>query len=124
MAVKKSVKKEDEKNNKLEELTAIKTLKAQHLVILTGTPIENSIDDIWSHFMLLMPEMKTLYALLSKQCQSKRDEAFLEMSRKFLKPFILRRTKQEVLKDLPELIEKTIYIEYFSHTLCQTFLGI
>ena len=52
-----------------------------------------------------MPEMKSIYALLSKQCQSKGNEAFLEMSRKFLKPFILRRTKQEVLHDLPELIE-------------------
>lgn len=102
------------KNRDTQKYKAIKTLKAQHHIILTGTPIENSIDDIWSHFMLLMPEMKTLYALLSKQCQSKSDEAFLEMSRKFLKPFILRRTKQEVLKDLPELIEKTIYIEMSS----------
>lgn len=58
-----------------------------------------------------MPEMQYLYAMLSKQCQSKGDEAFLEMSRKFLKPFILRRSKREVLQDLPELIEKTIYIE-------------
>lgn len=99
------------KNRDTKKYKAIKTLKAQHYVILTGTPIENSIDDIWSHFMLLMPEMKTLYALLSKQCQSKGDEALLEMSRKFLKPFILRRTKQEVLKDLPELIEKTVYVE-------------
>lgn len=102
------------KNRDTQKYKAIKTLKAQHHIILTGTPIENSIDDIWSHFMLLIPEMKTLYALLSKQCQSKSDEAFLEMSRKFLKPFILRRTKQEVLKDLPELIEKTIYIEMSS----------
>lgn len=102
------------KNRDTKKYKAIKTLKAQHHIILTGTPIENSIDDIWSHFMLLMPEMKTLYALLSKQCQSKSDEAFLEMSRKFLKPFILRRTKQDVLKDLPELIEKTIYIEMSS----------
>ena len=102
------------KNRDTKKYKAIKTLKAQHHIILTGTPIENSIDDIWSHFMLLMPEMKTLYALLSKQCQSKSDEAFLEMSRKFLKPFILRRTKQDVLRDLPELIEKTIYIEMSS----------
>lgn len=102
------------KNRDTQKYKAIKTLKAQHHIILTGTPIENSIDDIWSHFMLLMPEMQTLYALLNKQCQSKSDEAFLEMSRKFLKPFILRRTKQEVLKDLPELIEKTIYIEMSS----------
>lgn len=103
------------KNRDTKKYKAIKTLKAQHHVILTGTPIENSIDDIWTHFLLLMPEMKTLYTLLSKQCQSKGDEAFLEMSRKFLKPFILRRTKQEVLKDLPELIEKTVYVE-ISHT--------
>lgn len=99
------------KNRDTKKYKAIKTLKAHHHIILTGTPIENSIDDIWSHFMLLMPEMKSIYALLSKQCQSMGNEAFLEMSRKFLKPFILRRTKQDVLHDLPELIEKTVYIE-------------
>lgn len=99
------------KNRDTKKYKAIKNLRAQHHIILTGTPIENSIDDIWSHFMLLMPEMQYLYAMLSKQCQSKGDEAFLEMSRKFLKPFILRRSKREVLQDLPELIEKTIYIE-------------
>ena len=99
------------KNRETQKYKAIKTLKSLHHIILTGTPIENSIDDIWSHFMLLMPEMQYLYAMLSKQCQSKGDEAFLEMSRKFLKSFILRRSKREVLQDLPELIEKTIYIE-------------
>lgn len=99
------------KNRDTQKYKAIKTLKAQHHIILTGTPIENSIDDIWSHFMILMPEMKALYAFLSKRCQSKNDEAFLELSRKFLKPFILRRTKEEVLKDLPELTEKTVYVE-------------
>lgn len=99
------------KNRETKKYRSIKTLKAEHHIILTGTPIENSIDDIWSHFMLLMPEMKSLYMLLRKQCQSRKDEAFLEMSRKFLRPFILRRTKREVLKDLPELIEKTVYVE-------------
>lgn len=99
------------KNRDTQKYHAIKTLRARHHIILTGTPIENSIDDIWSHFMLLMPEMKSLYVLLSKQCQSKNDESFLELSRKFLKPFILRRTKQEVLKTLPDLIEKTVYVE-------------
>lgn len=98
------------KNRDTQKYKAIKTLKAQQHIILTGTPIENSIDDIWSHFMILMPGMKALYASLSKRCQSRSDEAFLELSRKFLKPFILRRTKQEVLRDLPELIEKTIYV--------------
>ena len=98
------------KNRDTQKYKAIKTLNAQHHIILTGTPIENSIDDIWSHFMILMPEMKALYAFMCKQCQSKSDDSFLELSRKFLKPFILRRTKEEVLKDLPELIEKTIYV--------------
>lgn len=99
------------KNRDTQKYKAIKTLRGQHKIILTGTPIENSIDDIWSHFMILMPEMKILYASLSKRCQSKTDDAFTELSRKFLKPFILRRTKQEVLKDLPQMIEKTIYVE-------------
>lgn len=99
------------KNRDTQKYKAIKTLKGQHHIILTGTPIENSIDDIWSHFLILMPEMKMLYASLTKRCQSKSDEAFLELSRKFLKPFVLRRTKEEVLKDLPELIEKTVYVE-------------
>jgi len=98
------------KNRDTQKYKAIKTLNALHHIILTGTPIENSIDDIWSHFMILMPEMKALYAFMCKRCQSKSDEAFLELSRKFLKPFILRRTKEEVLKDLPELIEKTNYV--------------
>lgn len=99
------------KNRDTQKYQAIKTLKACHHIILTGTPIENSIDDIWSHFMLLMPEMRSLYTLLNRQCQSKSEEPFLEMSRKFLRPFVLRRTKQEVLKTLPDMIEKTVYVE-------------
>ena len=102
------------KNRETQKYKAIKTLKSLHHIILTGTPIENSIDDIWSHFMILMPGMKTLYTSLNKRCQSKTDESFLELSRKFLKPFILRRTKLEVLKDLPKLIEKTVYVEMSS----------
>lgn len=99
------------KNRETKKYQAIKTLKSLQRILLTGTPIENSIDDIWSHFMILIPEMKSLYVSLSRQCKAKTDEGFLELSRKFLKPFILRRTKQEVLRDLPSLIEKTIYIE-------------
>lgn len=102
------------KNRETQKYKAIKALKSLHHIILTGTPIENSIDDIWSHFMILMPEIKTLYTSLNKRCQSKTDKPFLELSRKFLKPFILRRTKQEVLKDLPKLIEKTVYVEMSS----------
>lgn len=102
------------KNRETQKYKAIRALKSLHHIILTGTPIENSIDDIWSHFMILMPEIKTLYTSLNKRCQSKTDKSFLELSRKFLKPFILRRTKQEVLKDLPKLIEKTVYVEMSS----------
>lgn len=102
------------KNRETQKYKAIKALKSLHHIILTGTPIENSIDDIWSHFMILMPEIKTLYTSLNKRCLSKTDKSFLELSRKFLKPFILRRTKQEVLKDLPKLIEKTVYVEMSS----------
>ncbi len=99
------------KNRQTKKYQAISKLKCKHKIILTGTPIENSIDELWSHFMMLMPQLKSLYkALRSKDIQSN-PEAYVSLTSRFLKPFILRRTKLEVLSDLPEKIEKTVYIE-------------
>ncbi len=99
------------KNRQTKKYHAISKLKCKHKIILTGTPIENSIDELWSHFMLLMPQLKGLYKILrSKELQSN-TEAYVSLTSRFLKPFILRRTKDEVLTDLPEKTEKTVYIE-------------
>ncbi len=98
------------KNRDTKKYQAIKKLTACHRIILTGTPIENSINDIWSHFMILMPPMRGIFKTITKEKVSLDSPEFVELSKKFMQPFILRRTKQQVLKDLPARIEKNVYI--------------
>lgn len=99
------------KNRQTQKYQAISKLKSKHKIILTGTPIENSIDDLWSHFIMLIPRTNILYKILHKRDISNNNEAYTILTGKLLKPFILRRTKKDVLFDLPEKTEKTIYIE-------------
>lgn len=99
------------KNRETKKYKSIAQLKYKHKIILTGTPIENTIEDMWSHFLMLNPEMKSMYSELQKRGLSSSPEAYVLWSGKLLKPFILRRTKEEVLKDLPEKMEKTVYVE-------------
>lgn len=99
------------KNRQTKKYQAISQLHCKHKIILTGTPIENSIDELWSHFMMLMPTMQSLYHRLHTLGVQTVPEVYVTLSSKFLKPFILRREKQMVLQDLPERIEKTVYIE-------------
>ena len=99
------------KNRQTKKYQAISQLHCQHKIILTGTPIENSIDELWSHFMMLMPPMQGLYQRLHAIGVASVPEVYVSLSSKLLKPFILRRVKQQVLTDLPEQTEKTIYVE-------------
>lgn len=99
------------KNRQTKKYQAISQLQCNHKIILTGTPIENSIDELWSHFMMLMPQMTGIYNRLHTLGISAAHEVYIALSSKFLKPFILRRVKQAVLQDLPERMEKTVYIE-------------
>ena len=99
------------KNRQTKKYQAINQLSCQHKIILTGTPIENSIDELWSHFMMLMPPLQSLYHKLQRMGVPAVHEVYVNLTGKLLKPFILRRVKQSVLTDLPERIEKTIYIE-------------
>ena len=99
------------KNRQTKKYQAISQLHSKHKIILTGTPIENSIDELWSHFIMLMPPMQSLYHHLHALGIQAVPEVYTTLSSKFLKPFILRREKQMVLQDLPDRIEKTVYIE-------------
>lgn len=99
------------KNRRTKKYQAIKELSSYHRIILTGTPIENSIDEIWSHFIILMPQMQSLYDRLQEIAAGSSREAYIALTAKFLKPFILRREKQSVLSDLPDLTEKIVYVE-------------
>lgn len=99
------------KNRQTKKYHAISQLNCKHMIILTGTPIENCIDELWSHFMMLIPPMQSLYRRLYQLGVQSHPDIYLSITGKLLKPFILRREKKAVLLDLPERIEKTIYIE-------------
>lgn len=99
------------KNRQTKKYQAISQLHCLHKIILTGTPIENSIDELWSHFMMLMPPMQGLYRRLQALGVPSIPEVYVGLSSKLLRPFILRREKAAVLRDLPERTEKTIYVE-------------
>lgn len=87
-------------------------LNSNFRLLLTGTPIENHLGEIWSHFRFLMPELlgeeKNFYA--DVQAGSS-DLRYLQKIKKKIRPFVLRRRKNEVAKDLPECIEQTLWIE-------------
>lgn len=89
------------KNTNTKTFQAIKKVKATHRFALSGTPIENRIDEIWSLFHLIMPELLPSF----KKFQQLDKEEINHL----IRPFILRRTKSEVLTELPEKIETTIY---------------
>ncbi|CAL1356659.1 unnamed protein product [Linum trigynum] len=114
------------KNAKSKITAAVKQLKAQHRLILSGTPIQNNIMDLWSLFDFLMPGFlgterqfqatygKPLLAARDAKCSAKDAEAgalAMEALHKQVMPFLLRRTKDEVLSDLPEKIIQDRYCD-------------
>lgn len=100
------------KNQNALKSAAIKQIDAELRFALTGTPIENGLADLWSIFDYLMPgylsnyhHFKTRYETLIME----EDEETLIQLKKRVQPFILRRTKQDVLTELPEKIEEVYY---------------
>lgn len=103
------------KNVNAQTTKAIMLLNAKHRIALSGTPIENNLSELYSLFRFLNPSMfgtmeefNNYYAI---PIQKENDKDAIEELKKKVYPFILRRIKKEVLKDLPDKIEKTMYIE-------------
>ena len=103
------------KNSESKTYKTITTIRSQHRIVLTGTPIENSLSDLWAQMNFLNK------GLLGSKNYFK-EEFILPIERdnlpdaserlhKLIRPFILRRTKEEVAKDLPSLTEETIVVE-------------
>jgi superfamily II DNA or RNA helicase len=86
-------------------------LKAEHRLILTGTPIENRLLDLWSLMCFAMPGVLGDKKYFSKHFDKRRDEAASLRLAARLKPFLLRRTKKEVAQDLPDKTEETLFCE-------------
>lgn len=86
-------------------------LKAKQRLILSGTPIENRLMDLWSLMRFAMPRLLGPQAAFSANYNLTKNPDALKGLRKRIQPFMLRRLKSEVAKDLPDRIEKEIYCE-------------
>jgi len=101
------------KNAATETAKAARLLKGRYRLALSGTPIENHLGELWSLFEFLNPGMlgsSSVFQFSTNGTQKPDEESRAMMSR-VLHPFILRRTKQQVAKELPEKLEQTIYCE-------------
>ena len=103
------------KNYQAKMTIALKEINSHTKLALTGTPLENSITELWSIFDFLMPgylnSVKKFHEKYHISDVTKEDLEKLESLNYQIKPFILRRKKNEVSKDLPEKIENTIYLD-------------
>ncbi|XP_017083593.2 TATA-binding protein-associated factor 172 [Drosophila eugracilis] len=114
------------KNGKTKSSKAIKRLKANHRLILSGTPIQNNVLELWSLFDFLMPGFlgtekqfvqrfsRPILASRDAKSSAKEQEAgvlAMEALHRQVLPFLLRRVKEDVLKDLPPKITQDLLCE-------------
>lgn len=101
------------KNSKI--FKAINKINTAHKMALSGTPIENSLDDLWSQMQFINPDILGTYTFFVENfkipIEKKQDENSLSEIKNLIQPYILRRTKEQVLKDLPELTEQIYYCD-------------
>lgn len=101
------------KNYTTQAAKSVKALKCAQRFALTGTPIENSLSELWSIFDFLMPGIlnsnKRFRDNYEQPITSNQDERASTRLKKMIRPYILRRVKSQVLKELPDKIEKVVY---------------
>jgi len=98
------------KNAASQAAKACRLLKARHRLAVTGTPVENHIGELWSIFEFLNPGQLGSATRLKKFLAGGRGNA-ADIVARAVRPYLLRRTKAQVLSDLPEKTEQTIFCE-------------
>ncbi|MDR0892863.1 MAG: DEAD/DEAH box helicase [Mediterranea sp.] len=89
-------------------------LQGRHKLVLTGTPIENSLKDLWAQFRFIQPDLLGTEAEFQQKFITPIRQGNLRMEkrlRQLTAPFILRRSKREVAPELPPLTEERVYCE-------------
>lgn len=98
------------KNSKSKAYKALLQLESSHKLVLTGTPIENSLTDLWSQMNFvndgLLGNLNFFNEEFVVPIERYKDETKEEKLQELIKPFILRRTKEKVAKDLPPVTEQ------------------
>ena len=103
------------KNARSVSFQSVKQLQAAQRIVLTGTPVENSLADLWAQLTFLQPGLLGSFKFFRQEfvlpIEQQQDVQKLEKLRKIIQPFILRRTKEEVAPELPELTRSVHYCE-------------
>ena len=100
------------KNRTTRNAKSVKALNARHRLILTGTPVENSLDELWSLFDFLMPGLLSSYdRFVEKYIRVPRQshKECMEALKRKVSPFVLRRMKKDVLAELPPVSEMVYF---------------
>lgn len=103
------------KNHQSQNAKSVKKINAESYFALTGTPIENSLTELWSIFDFIMPSYLLNHSKFLKKFErpivKNRDNNALKELSRYIRPFILRRIKKDVLKELPDKIENKITVQ-------------
>jgi non-specific serine/threonine protein kinase len=103
------------KNPLAKSAKAARLLNAEHRLVMTGTPVENNTFELWSQFAFLNPgllgNMEYFRREFANPIESAGDEKSIELLRKLVFPFILRRTKEQVALELPPRTERIVYTD-------------
>jgi len=101
------------KNHNTQAARAVKMVNADFKLALTGTPMENRLSELWSIFDYLMPGFLYSYQRFREELElpivQDNSENEIKRLQKMIRPFVLRRLKKDVLKDLPDKLEKNYY---------------
>ncbi|GHV06015.1 hypothetical protein FACS189416_6290 [Bacteroidia bacterium] len=94
---------------------AVIQIRSAHRLALTGTPLENSLEDLWAQFNFinegLLGSLSSFRQLFVQPIMKEKNEMQEALLKRMISPFLLRRTKEEVTPELPPLVEEVIYCD-------------
>ena len=103
------------KNPASKSFKSVKTLKSKHKLILSGTPVENTVNDLWTQMSFINPGLlgnqSLFYTEFVIPIEKKKDEEKASKLQALIKPFVLRRTKTQVATELPPKTENLFYCQ-------------
>ena len=103
------------KNRETKTSASVMKLQAKNRIILTGTPVQNHLGELWNLYQFINPGLLGSYEQFQKKyiqpIELQQDKERSKQLKRIVQPFILRRTKQEVIEELPDKTEITMPVE-------------
>lgn len=103
------------KNPSSKSFKAVRKLRSRHKLILSGTPVENSVADLWTQLTFLNPGLLGTQSFFNEEyvqaIEKRKDEEKARKLQAIIKPFVLRRTKEQVAAELPPKTEHIFYCD-------------